>query len=78
MENTYKVEFVPSTDRIEKGMMAGYSRPMEGLDLAVEMEALLIERKNQGYRFVQMMESNRTDPINGKIISGIFVVFQKE
>ncbi len=78
MEKSYKVNYLPTTDKSGSGVMGTFSRPMEGLDIAIELEALLIEREREGYAFRQMLESNRTDPVNGRFLSGIFVVFEKE
>lgn len=78
MEKPYKVNFLPTTDKSGSGMMGTLPRPMEGLDIAIELEALLIEREKEGYKFRQMIDTNRTDPINARVISGIFVVFEKE
>lgn len=74
MDDQYKVEFLSTIDVSAKLKL---NMPVDELDLKYRLEALLVERFKEGFKFVQMVESQRMNPMNGKNMSGLIVVFEK-
>ena len=74
MDNQYKVEFLSTRD--VKGKMK-INTPVDEIDLKYRLEGLLVEKLKEGYKFVQMIESKRSDPLTAKDISGLIIVFEK-
>lgn len=74
MDDQYKVEFLSTIDVSAKFKL---NMPVDELDLKYRLEALLVERFKEGFKFVQMVESQRMNPMNGKNMSGLIIVFEK-
>ena len=78
MKKNYKVDFLPSVIKTGATALTRYEKPLEGLDIANNLEALLLERDQEGLALLQIMDYERSNPLTGKNLSGLLVVFKKE
>ncbi len=75
MEKPYIVDFTPSFDLVKK-QMVNVPVHKSSLDIVQELEALLIERFEQGYDLDQML-NQVWDPSVSAHPTGIISVFKK-
>lgn len=73
MDNQYKVEFLST---VNPGKI-NVNRPVEEIDLKYQLEALLVERYKEGYKLFQIIDHKQMNPMNGKDLSSLMVVFEK-
>ena len=74
MDNQYKVEFLSTRDK--KGKMK-INSPVDEIDLKYRLEALLVDKFKDGYKFVQMIESKRVNSMNAQDESGLVIIVEK-
>ncbi len=77
MEKPYQVEYIPGYDVIGNNKLLQRFKHVSEIELKSQMEALIIEKAEEGFDFVQMIESNRTNPETGMIYNGYFLVFKR-
>lgn len=73
MDSPYKVEFLSTV----AGGKFTPNKPVDQLDLCYQLEALLVERSQQGYKMVKIIDHRKMNVSTGKDLSGLIVVFEK-
>lgn len=74
MGSPYKVDFLFTNEKAKWGI----NKPLSDVDLRYNLEGLLVERFEQGYRLFQIIESKRINPMTAQDESGLLVVFENE
>ncbi len=78
MKKAYKVDFLPTTDQVGKTVLTRYEKPIDGLEVANRLEALLLERAQEDYKLSQVIKHKRTNPMTQKTYSGLLVIFEEK
>jgi len=73
----YKVEFLPTMETKGIKHLTQQSHPIPSLELAKELEALLMEKDQEGYDLYQILECQRKTIVPNEDLSGFFVIFKK-
>ncbi len=75
MEKPYIVEFLSNIDEKK----SKYSAPnfVDGLEIAKRLEALIIEKNSQGYKFVSTQIHNEYNAVVGYQPAGYLVFFKE-
>ena len=75
MKKPYIVEFLPNADDGKTKFSS--PKPLSGLEMTNRLEALIIEKSNQGYEFMSTQLHYEYDQLIGHQPSG-YLVFSKE
>jgi len=75
MTKPYIVKFVPSQKTKGSKKFIQYSVNKEGLDMANELEALLFESHDQGYRVISINDKFKTSTTTGGLEHEGYMVF---
>ncbi len=76
MEKPYIVEFLSNID--EPKSKYGIPQFVNGLEMSKRLEALILEKNNQGYTFVSTQLHYEYSQILGYQPSGYFVFFKEQ
>ena len=74
MTHPYKVDFLFINEKTKWGV----NKPLNDVDLRYNLEGLLVERFEQGYKLFQIIESKRVNPLTAQDESGLLVVFENQ